>query len=84
MREFLSGAIAAGLAVVVMHFLRSWRQSGDRVLAMFGAAFAIMALNHAALAFVSPDDESRVAIYGLRLAAFILILVAIIRANRDA
>ena len=82
MRELLSGCIATGLAVVALHFLRFWRQSGERLFAMFGAAFAIMCVNHVALAFVAPDDESRVAIYGLRLVAFAMILVALVRANR--
>ena len=60
MRAFLSGWIAAGAGVVALHFFRFRRQSGDRLFLFFAAAFAIMALNHAALAFVDPDSEARV------------------------
>jgi hypothetical protein len=81
MRQFLSGAIAAGLAVIALHFLRFRRESSDRLFSWFAAAFLIMGANHAALAFLDPDSETRVALYALRLAAFGLILVAIVRAN---
>ena len=81
MREFLSGLIACGLAVAALQFLRFHRETGERLFALFSASFAIMAANHVALAFIDPGDEVRVAVYGLRLVAFGLILFAIVRAN---
>jgi hypothetical protein len=83
-RPFLSGLICAGAAVIALHFHRFRRESGDRLFGAFSVAFALMAANHAALAFVDPDAEARIAVYGLRLAAYALILYAVVRTNRRA
>jgi hypothetical protein len=63
-------------------FLRFWRERRDVLFAYFGTAFWVLALSWALLAIVNPDDESRPYIYGLRLIAFLLIIVAMIGKNR--
>ena len=82
MRELLSGAVAAASLVAALYFLRFWRRSSDRLFALFAAAFTMMAVNHVALGLTEPDNEFRVAIYCVRLVAFLFILVAIIDKNR--
>jgi hypothetical protein len=82
MRELLSGIIACGSFVVALHFFRSWRRSGDRLLGLFAAAFAVFAANGVALGLTEPDAEVRVYLYTVRLIGFLLILAAIIDKNR--
>ena len=83
MRELLSGFIAAGAFVGALSFLRFWRLSRERLFLLFGAAFAVMSVNHVALAMTSPDSEARVALYVVRLISFLLILAGIVDRNRD-
>lgn len=81
-RDF-SDAIAAGSLVIALYFLRFWRRSDDRLFAFFSAAFGLMALNGVALGLTDPGDEIRVYLYTLRLAAFVLIILAILDKNRS-
>lgn len=82
MRQLLSGIVAAGALVAALSFLKFWRHSADRLFAFFAAAFGLMAVNHLALGLTQPEDEVRVLIYCLRLAAFVLIIAAILDKNR--
>jgi hypothetical protein len=82
MDVFLAGALASGFAVAGVFFLRFWRDTRDRLFLLFGAAFWLMALNRAFL--VSWDDEGgRAAVYLIRLAAFVVIALAIADKNRS-
>lgn len=82
MREVLSGAIAAGALVTALYFLRFWRRSNDRLFVFFSLAFGLMGVNHVGLGVLEVDDESRIVLYGVRLVAFLLILIAILDKNR--
>lgn len=82
MRELLAGAITAAAAVAALYFLKFWRRSHDRLFALFAAAFALLAVNGIAVGLTHSGGEFEVAIYLVRLAAFVLILVAIIDKNR--
>jgi hypothetical protein len=81
-RQLLSGIIACGSFVAALHFFKSWRRSGDPLLGLFAAAFAVFAANGVALGLTDPDAEVRVYLYTVRLIGFVLILVAIIDKNR--
>lgn len=83
MRAVLSGGLTAGFLVVAVHFARFWKQSRDRLFLYFGAAFLLLGINALILGLTSPEGDFRVAIYGLRLAAFVLILYAIYEKNRQ-
>jgi hypothetical protein len=63
-------------------FLRFWRQTSDRLFALFALAFALFGVNLLLLAVISRSDESRHLIYLIRLAAFLVIIAAIIDKNR--
>ena len=82
MRDLLSGALAAGTLTIALFFFRFWRQTNDRLFVLFAVAFALLALNAATLGLTDPSNEFRVAIYGIRLAAFLVILYAIYDKNR--
>lgn len=82
MRELLSGFTAAGALIAALYFLKFWSRSADRLFAFFAAAFGLMAVNQVALGLTDPEDEVRVLFYCLRLAAFVLIIAAILDKNR--
>jgi hypothetical protein len=83
MQDFISGALMMGLAIAGGFFLRFYRQTADRLFAYFAVAFWTMAVSRVALALVPSADEVRPLFYLLRLAAFVMILAAIVDKNRS-
>jgi hypothetical protein len=79
---FMLGLIVAASAVAGLFFLRFWRTTRDRIFALFGIAFWLLAANWAALAFTG-SDEMRTWLYVVRLIAFLVILAAVIDKNRS-
>ena len=82
--DFLSGAITAGFVVAGFFFLRFWKRTHESLFLSFAAAFWLLGLGQALLAFTDIPVEERSWLYLLRLAAFSLILVSIWRKNRRA
>ena len=83
MRQLLSGFVAAGAFVSALFFLRFYRMARERLFLLFGAAFAVMAVNHIALGLTHPESEARIALYVVRLMSFLLILAGVVDRNRD-
>src|SRR5687767_14914525 len=81
MNEFFYGVSAMGCLLAALFFVKFWRQSRDRLFLMFGIAFMTFALNRALLALIPSTHEATTVIYSLRLAAFVLIIIAIIDKN---
>jgi hypothetical protein len=79
---FLSGAVSFGFFIAALFFLRFWRRTGDSLFAAFAGAFALLGLNQALLVVINVPTEERSWVYLLRIAAFVLILTAIVRKNR--
>jgi hypothetical protein len=82
MMLFLHGATFMGCIVAAVYFLRFWRDTRDRLFVLFAVAFAVLAMNRAALALTHPTAESTPYFYLARLAAFLLIAFAVIDKNR--
>jgi hypothetical protein len=82
LQTFLSGGVAFGFFVCAMFFLRFWRRTRDEFFVAFALAFGLLGVNQTVLALTNIPTEERGAVFLLRLAAFGLILVAIIRKNR--
>jgi hypothetical protein len=82
--DFLSGAVAFGFLVCGIFFLRFWHRTRDELFLAFALAFALLGLGQGLLALANIPTEERGSIYLLRLAAFALILFAIMRKNRSA
>lgn len=80
--DFLAGAITAGFVVAGFFFLRFWKRTHDSLFLAFAAAFWLLGLGQALLAFTNVPVEERSWLYLLRLAAFSLILVSIWAKNR--
>ena len=82
--DFLSGAVSLGFIVCALFFRRFWRRTRDGLFMAFALAFSLLGLGQAILALANIPTEERGSIYLIRLAAFALILIAIVRKNRSA
>ena len=82
MEEMLTGAIAAGWLVAGLFFFRFWRHTRDRFFLWFALSFWLEAGDRIALGLMSGTREDNPAIYGLRVVAYGLILLAIWQKNR--
>jgi hypothetical protein len=80
--DFLSGAVAFGFFVCGLFFLRFWRRTHDELFLAFALAFGLLGLGQTILALANIPTEERGSIYLIRLTAFALILIAILRKNR--
>ena len=80
--QFLLGAVVMGAAVAGLFFLRFWRRTRDRLFAVFAIAFWMLAANWTAVGFLRQDESLLTALYVVRLAAFILIILGILDKNR--
>jgi hypothetical protein len=81
--EFLAGLIAMGELIAGLFFLRFWTRTRYWLFLAFAVAFWLLALNQALLAITNVVLEERSWIYLLRVAAFLLIIVAVIRKNGE-
>ena len=79
--DFLSGAITMGFFVCGLFFWQFRRRTGDSLFLCFAVAFWLLALGQALLALAGIPVEERSSIFLLRLAAFLLIIFAILRKN---
>ena len=79
----IAGALAAGYAVAGLFFAKFWSRTRDRLFAMFAVAFWLLAIQRLAIVLSERWLEDTTPFYVLRLAAFLLILFAIIDKNRQ-
>jgi hypothetical protein len=81
--DFLAGAVAFGFLVCAIFFLRFWRRTRDQLFLAFALAFVLLGTAQAILALANIPAEERGPVFLIRLAAFALILLAILRKNRN-
>jgi hypothetical protein len=79
--EYVSGAITMGYLVAGLFFLRFWVRTRDALFVVFACAFVLLAINQGLLVFSGVPREEQSWIYLLRLAAFTLIILAIVHKN---
>lgn len=84
MTHLMAGAIAMGYLVAGLFFLKFWRGVRDRLFLLFAVAFGMLAVQRVALALVADTPEAALPLYGLRLLAFLIIIIAIVDKNRSA
>lgn len=83
LNAWLSGAIFVAAVVIALFFLRFWRQSRDRLFIYFGLAFLLEAIHRLLQAWPS-DNADAPLYYLLRLAEYLLILIAVVQKNRQS
>lgn len=79
--QFFSGAITLGYMVAGLFFVGFWTRTKEMLFLVFGLAFWLLALNQAALSLSGIPREEQSWIYLIRLAAFALIIAAIVQKN---
>jgi len=79
--QVISGAIVMGHTIAGAFFLRFWSRTRDGLFLAFAAAFWLLALQQALVALSGGAREEQGWTYVIRLAAFILIIAAIVRKN---
>ena len=81
MELMISGMLVMGYSVAATFFFRFHRASKDRLFSIFGAAFVLLAIQRLSLSLLRGTGSIELLFYGLRLAAFLLIIWAIVDKN---
>jgi hypothetical protein len=84
MNVFVSGALMFGFAIAGLFFYRFWKDTRDRLFLLFALAFFMLSVNRIFLVIAGTDSEIRTYLYCIRLAAFGLIIYAIVEKNLAA
>jgi hypothetical protein len=79
--KFLAGMVTAGFLAGGLFFARFWVRSRDSLFLAFSAAFWLLALNQTLVALVQKPETKQSWFYLLRVAAFLIIAIAIVRKN---
>lgn len=79
--SFLSGLITMGFLIAALFFFRFWKRTRDALFLTFGFAFLLLALNQALIGLSDVTGEGRSLLYLPRLAAFALLIAAIVSKN---
>ena len=79
--DFMSGMITATFAVCALFFIRFWSRTKDILFAGFAVTFFLLALGQTLTSVLDLAPEERTGIYLMRLAAFLILIVAIVRKN---
>ena len=82
MSAFLWGAIAALAVAISVFFARFYRDRRDPLFGWFSLAFLVLAADWVALAALRADHPARPYLYVIRLAAYVIFLLAIVQKNR--
>jgi Family of unknown function (DUF5985) len=78
---FLVGLITAGYLACGLFFFRFWWRGRDFLFAAFAAAFWLLALDAALVEVVEGPDVRTSWFHLLRVAAFVLIAIAVVAKN---
>jgi hypothetical protein len=70
--------------VCALFFLRFWRRTRDQLFLSFALAFGLLGTGQSVIALADIPNEEQGSLYLIRLAAFAVILLAIVRKNRSA
>jgi len=79
--DFFAGMITMGFVVAAVFFFRFWRRSSDSLFLAFAVSFLLLAISSALTSLLSIPLEERSWIYLIRLAAFVLLIAAILGKN---
>ena len=81
MTEMMYGAISMASLTIALFFLRFWRNTGDRFFMYFALSFFIEGLHRIYSAVLNETGEDTPLHYLIRVAAYGLILWAILEKN---
>ena len=81
LKPMLVGAIMLNAWAISLFFLRFWKRTRDRLFGWFAVAFLLMGIERIISAATLPG-EAHFHVFLLRLAAFLMIIFAILDKNR--
>jgi hypothetical protein len=81
--DFTAGLLVMGYLIAALFFARFYRDTRDRLFLWFAAGFAMLAIQRTSLAAADLLPLDPIWYYVVRLAAFVLILAAIVDKNRS-
>jgi hypothetical protein len=81
MAAIIYGMTTMGFLIAALFFTRFWRKTSDGLFAIFAVAFVLLALNQALIGLLATTREDQSLLYLPRLAAFALLIVAIVWKN---
>ena len=79
-KAMLAGAIMVTACAIAVFFLRYWTKTRDRLFAFFALSFLLLGIERVSMVMVHAEKHTLV--YLIRLAAFLLIIFAIVDKNR--
>jgi len=79
--DFFAGMITMGFFVASAFFFRFWVRTSEKLFIAFSVAFLLLAISAALASLLSLPYEERSWLYLIRLAAFVLLIVAILGKN---
>lgn len=79
---FLSGIIFATFAASGLFFFKFFKKTRETFFLVFAIACWFLAVERVAFLYCGRDAEAHSWVFLLRLTAFLLLIVAIVRANR--
>ena len=79
----IAGGLFVAFLVAALYFFRFWRRTRQRLFAFFTAAFTLLGVQQLSLGLSRELVERSTWLFSLRLLAFLLILAAIVDANRS-
>lgn len=89
--SFFAGIAMCAFLASAIFFLKFWRASGDKFFLYFSVACGLLAFERVLLLILLPDihigahtPESQAWVYLVRLAAFLVIIGAVIERNRKS
>jgi hypothetical protein len=80
--QFVHGGLTIASLGVALFLVRFYRETSDRLFALFACAFGVLCIHWALLGILPREGEHRPLAYVLRMLAFALILIGIIDKNR--
>ncbi len=78
------GAVIMGHVVAALFFMKFWRKTGDGLFLAFAAAFLLMGLVPLLTTLMAVPREEQSPFYLIRLAAFLLIIGAVVAKSRSS
>jgi hypothetical protein len=78
---FAAGGLSVASIIAAVFFLKFWRRTHDSLFLAFAAAFVLMAVNQAGPVLLGIPSEEASRMYIFRLAAFLVIIFAILQKN---
>lgn len=77
-----NGAVIMGHVIAALFFVKFWRRTDDRLFLAFAAAFLLMGLVPFLTNLMQVPREEQSPFYLIRLAAFLIIICAIVAKSR--